>query len=477
MQIQRNNVGFTIIITEFDKQNDLITKFRHTDILKSPYNRPVDFAEVGLLGRNKYDKWLPDIILSLSTDEAAPCVVKDDYIGANHGTPCAVKIYSPGHKRDFSDIGTVWCDSDGTRFTIIRIDDEDYITLVSENLGKDECDYSFKRSVCGNLTKNNSEISFCSQRCVYLANALRLKERCVFGIVDGKKVNVDAQCICNRAEITDNYDIINPATVAPELARLRPVGGYKENPDLSMFGEVMIEHNMTYVVLEDGTVLSDFDLKRKMNVRFERWIGIMFQARRDTFGGGIYRYLPKTKLFEADGKIFDFSAPLSLAESYPQNHFLEKEGWLDEFSPPDRCIDYYRNNEGEDVICFASGFLPVFDGEPSIRCEKITHAGHLYKTRKYYATFANGDIKETRGIGYKKYFIPQCDGASVYNVEYGDKIFIFADFFKENEIKVAVSGDLKLVESYGDLEYSVEDGILHIKGKKGCMTLIESVCT
>ena len=61
--------------------------------------------------------------------------------------------------------------------------------------------------------KNNSEISFGSQRCVYLANALRLKERCVFGIVDGKKVNVDAQCICNRAEITDNYDIINPATV------------------------------------------------------------------------------------------------------------------------------------------------------------------------------------------------------------------------------------------------------------------------
>ena len=475
MQIQRNNVGFTIIITRFDERNDIITKFRHTDILMSPSNRPVDFAEVGLLGRNEYDKWLPETILSLSTDEASPCVVNDDYIGANHGTPCAVKIYSPGHKRDFSDIGTVWCDSDGTCFTILRIDDEDYITLVSENLGKDECDFSFKKSVSGHLTKDGAEISFVSQRCVYLANALRLKERRVLAIVDGEKVNIDAQCICDRAEITDNYDIINPATVAPELIRCRPVGGYKENPDLSLFGKVMIEHNMTYIILDDGTVLSDFDLKRKMNVRFERWLGIMFQARRNTFVGGIYRYLPKTKAFEVDGKIFDFSVPSSLAESYPQNHFLEKEGWLDEYSPPDRCIDYYRNNKGGDVICFASGFLPVFDGEPNIRREKITHAVHLYKTRKYYPTFANGDIKETRGVGYKKYFIPQRDGASVYDVEYGDKRFIFADFFKENEIQVAVSGNIELFESYGDIKYNVKDSILSIKGTKGCITLVESV--
>lgn len=475
MQIQKNNVGFTIIITKFDEQNDLITKFRHTDILNSPANRPVDFAEAGLLGYDEYDKWLPDTILSVSTDEASPCIVNNDYIGANHGTPCAVKIYSPGHNRNFADIGTVWYDGDMTCFTILRIDDEDYITLVSENIGKDECNYSFKLTVSGELTRNDSVISVASQRRIYLANALRIKKRRVFGITNGEKINVDAQCICDYAEITDNYDIINPATVAPELVKHRPVEGYKENPDLSLFGKVMIEHNMTYVILDDGTVLSDFSLTRKMDVRFECWHGIMCQARRNTFGGGIYRYLPKTKPFAENDKVFDFSVPSSLSECYPQSRFLTKECWLDESSPPDRCVDYYRNNESKDVICFASGFLPIFDGAPNVRRDRVTHALHLYKTRKYYPTFANGNIKETRGVGYKKYFIPQCDGASVYDVKYKDKRFIFADFFSKNEIRIAVCGDVELFESYGDLEYSVENGNLCIKGNKGCMTLIESI--
>lgn len=476
MKIIRNNVGFTIFITNFDSKNDLITKFRHTDVLSSPSNRPVDFAEAGILGKDEYDKWLPDKILSLSTDEASACVVNNDYIGGNHGAPCAVKIYSPGHSRNFSDIGTVWRDSEGTCFTILRIDDEDYITLVSENLGESEYDYCFKREISGNLTKGDFEISVASQRRVFLSNALKIKERRVYGIVDGKKINVDAQCLCDYAEITDNYDIINPATVAPSLIERRPHGGYKENPDLSLFGKAMIEHNMTYVICGDGTVISDFDLKRRMDVHFERWLGIMYQARRNTFGGGVYRYLPKTKPFKVDEHLFDFSRPTSLDGEYPENHFLTKEGWLDENSPPDRCIDYYKNSEGEDVVCFASGFLPIFDGAPSIRREKITNAIYLYgKTRKYYPTFANGNIKETRGVGYKKYFIPQRDGATVYDVKYKDKRFIFADFFKKNEIQISTSGDLELFESYGDLEYSVENGNLCIKGNKGCMTLIESI--
>ena len=47
------------------------------------------------------------------------------------------------------------------------------------------------------------------------------------------------------------------------------------------------------------------------------------------------------------------------------------------------------------------------------------------------------------------------------------------DFFKKNEIQISTSGNLELFESYGDLEYRVENGILYIKGTEGSMTLIE----
>lgn len=475
MQIQRSYSGFTIFITSFDNEKDLITKFRHTELIKSHSNRPVDFAEVGLLRCDEYDKWLPDTILSISTDEATPCLVNDDYIGANHGTPCAVKICSTGHNRGYSDIGTVWTDVDGTRFTLLRIDDEDYITLVSENIGKDECNYDFKRSVSGALVKDEAVITIESQRSVYLSNALRIKKRCVIGVKNGVRINVDEQCVCDYAEIIDNYEIINPVTVAPDLVMNRPAGGYQENPDLSLFGKPMIEHNMTYVILNDGTVLSDFDIKRKMNVHFQRWLGIMHQMKRNPFGGGIYRYLPKTKSFSTPEGTFDYSFPTSLSDNHPQSFYLKKDAWVDEKSPPDRCIDYFRNPSGQDVVCFATGFLPIYDGVPSIRREKITNALYFYKTKKYYPTFADGNIDETRGVGYKKYFIPQCDGASVYDVKYKDKRFIFADFFKTNEIRIAVGGQLELFESYGDLEYSVENDILCIKGTKGCMTLIDQI--
>lgn len=473
MQIQRSYAGFTIFITSFSKEKDLITKFRHTELIKSHSNRPVDFAEVGLLRCEEYDKWLPDTILSVSTDEVAPCVVNGDYIGANHGAPCAVKIFSAGHNRRYSDIGTVWKDDDGTEFTLLRIDDSDYITLVSENLGKDECNYSFKRSASGNLVRDGSVITVTSQRSVYLSNALRIKQRCVFGVKNGVRTNVDSHCVCDYAEIIDNYEIINPATVAIDLVLNRPTTGYYENPDLSLFGKAMIEHNMTYVILNDGTVLLDFNIKRKMNVHFQRWLGIMHQEKRNPFGGGVYRYIPKTKAFSVPEGNFDYSFPTALSDNYPQSFYLEKDLWADEQSPPDRCIDYFRDIDGQDVVCFATGFLPVYDGAPSVRKDKISNALYFYKSKKYYPTFADGDIKETRGVGYKKYFVPQCDGASVYDVKYKDMRFIFADFFRTNEIRIAVDGELELFESYGDLEYSVDNETLYIKGSSGSIIFIE----
>ena len=58
-------------------------------------------------------------------------------------------------------------------------------------------------------------------------------------------------------------------------------------------------------------------------------------------------------------------------------------------------------------------------------------------------------------------------------MKYKDMRFIFADFFRTNEIRIAVDGELELFESYGDLEYSVDNETLYIKGSSGSIIFIE----
>ena len=284
---------------------------------------------------------------------------------------------------------------------------------------------------------------------------------------------VRGEAECDYVELQEEYDIINPATVGPAIARLRPQGGYQKQPAFNEYGEPMCNVIWTYRVMPDGGILSYFTLKKLMDVQVQRFVGVMHQEKQDVYGGGIWRYLPKTLPFTCKEGTFDYSYPIPISHKspYPYGGAITKQYWANPASPCERAVDYFRDKDGRDKLAFATGFLPLFDGEPQIRKQHLVDTVVLKFTRKHYPTFMNGDVPNLKGVGYKKYFVPQTDGASYYTVEAEGKTFIYADFFKQNTLRIPYKGSVSVLEEQG-VSYEIKDDEIVVQGEHGYVAFV-----
>ena len=472
--------GMALFKTYFDDKYDLIQKFRGVDpfgLLRE--NSPVDFMESGLMQRDKWDYWHIDKPFALNTDEATPIIVNDCYIGANHGEHSAVLIHAPSHGKTVRDIGPLWQDESGVKFTLVRVNNEDYLTVISENIGESSENYLFVKTVTGTLSEvndaeNTAKIVPSGQNIFDLRRSIRYKNKRIFGIKGENEFLVFREFECDVAEIREEYDIINPATVAEDLRRRRPKDGFVAEPDLAMFGEPMISCKLIYRIEKDGTVLVLFDYKRLMNVNFSKVMGVMHQEKIDVYGGGIWRYFPKALPFSCESGTFDFSEPTSIHGAFPKNFKMLREYWDENGAPNDRAVDYLRDENGNDRLAFATGYLPVFDGERSIRNNLVSFLAHLPSTRKHYPTFADGNLTNVKGVGYKKYFVPQKNRASYYTVDYEGKTYLYVDIFNGNGIDIDLSAEPTLLDKSKNISYTFKKGVLKVSGEKGfCVFFFE----
>ena len=60
-------------------------------------------------------------------------------------------------------------------------------------------------------------------------------------------------------------------------------------------GTPVVNYHMTHRIFADGTVLEIMDHKILDSVAMGYYGGIQYQQKANTFGGGVYRYLPGTK--------------------------------------------------------------------------------------------------------------------------------------------------------------------------------------
>ena len=469
--------GFALIRTSFNEKYDLIQKFRGLENESIRYNKPIDFMESGLMQKDKWDCWHIDIPFALNTDEAVPACVNGCYIGANHGHNGATQVYAPDHGKTYADVGSIWVDEKGVKFTLMRVDNEDYLLFLSQNIGS-VTRYKFIQKIEGKLSFVSDGVHTQSivpqeQSPVDLRRVTRHTLKQAYAFTNGKWRRVKGGLDCDYVELREEYDIINPATVASALTAGRPNDGYAYQPDLADYGQAMLSCKITYRILPDGTVLTLFDYKKKMPVPFERWIGVMFQEKLDVYGGGIYRYLPKTLPFTTKEGTFDFSKGVAIVgEPFPERGKITKEYWSNPDSPCERVVDYFRDKEKNDKLAFTAGFLPVYDGEPSIRKNNLTDVVTLKYTRKHYPTFMNGDIDSVRGVGYKKYFLPTKNGASYYKVVLDGKTYIYADFFKANTLKISLKNEPKLLEKSDGITVEYNNGELVLTAEKGYASFV-----
>ncbi len=474
--------GTALFQTPYDEKYDLVQKFSGVTCDSVTYNSHIDFTEAGLIERDKekgwYDPWHLDVPFSMSTDDASPCIINKTWLGASHGQPCCIQLYVPSHGKTLRDVGSIWKDENDVTFTLLRVINEDYLLLISLNMGT-LLDYQFITKIEGALSyvsdgENTAPIAASEEQTLaYLSRAYRFTKKRLVGVKDGKEKTIVSYMECDTARMEEDYEIVNPATVAPALTAARPAGGYTHVPDLPDFGETMFICRNTYHILEDGTVLCEFNHEKVMDIKYERCMGMMYQEKLDIFGGGTYRYLSKTLPFSEGDNGFDFSTPHPIATTpYPQCFYVTPEYWENPASPPDRVIDYFRDKEGHDRLGFVLGFLPLYDGAPEKRLEHLEHSIMLYRSRKVYPTFMSGDLKSTHGIAYKKFFKTEKDKASVYSVKAEGKTYIYMDFFEENTLKTPIAGNISLYEKSDGVVYDIRDGFLSASGKKGYAVFI-----
>ncbi len=465
--------------TPYSEKYDLVQKFRGLDITRGTFNDPVDFMEAGLIRKDKWDCFHLDIPIHLSNDEVPSSQINGHWNGAGHGDPCCIVLCAPRHGKTCADVGSVWKDCAGVTFTLLRIATEDHLIFVSENIGTLN-DYKFVMQISGTLTYVSDGAhtgpipASGEQKIVYLTRAYKFAKKRVIVTKDGKEQTLFGSAHCDSARIEEEYHHRNPATVAPALTAARPLGGYPEEPDLGDFGETMLIHRLCYHLLPDGTVLVEFKYEKKMPVRIELLLGVMYQERIDVFGGGIYRHIPKTLPVVCDEGTFDFSGLVPMAPGpFPKAKFLHRDFWTDPMSPPDRNVDYFKDAEGNMQLAFACGFLPLYDGVPEKRLQHLENAALLYHSRKMYPIFMDGDVPDCHGIAYRKYFIPEKESGGFYTIETAGKIFIFADFFGENTFRIPTGGNVRLFEKSDSVSYTMENSTLTVSGQNGYAVFYE----
>lgn len=467
------------VSVDFDKDYILSMKFTGTDVTNAPYNRPVDFYATNLYKADRDSTIYADSNLSQTTDEATPLFINGDYIGANHGEHAQINVYGASHGKSFSDIGSVWLDNEGAKFTLVAVYDG-YLAFVSENIGESEERYSFKKEISGSLThfdgaEHKDKIQVNKQINTMLMPSIRVINRKVYACVGEERFEALLSTKADRVEIVDEYYIINPATVAAELTALRPEGGYSYNPQLSDFGRPMVHYKIIYRITDDGTVLSDIDIRRLAPVNWTRCMGHMCQDRANAYFGGIYRCYPKTLPLACEGVTYDFTVPYRVdAGPYLKDFALTSDFWLDKNSPPDRMVDYLADTKGDYVLAFTAGYLPIFDGERTVR-KNITNAQLLYSTRKFYPILKDGDIEAVRGVAFKKYFRPISNNISAFSVTYSGKKYHYVDFLGDGEYTFECAEKSEVYECYGDIEIARNNGEYTLRGTHGTALIIEAL--
>ncbi len=473
VSISKNIVNFR---TPFSEKYDLIQKYKGACEGNFPYNNVVDAVETGLMLREKWDFWHIDIPFSISNDEAPALEINSTHIGCNHGQPGGISLYLPSHDKTIADIGSLWKDEDGTVFTLLYADDAS-VAFVSENIGPSETEYAFKDHVAGTLTHVKDAVHPAPvvpgerRGGKWIEPVTRFMKRQILAYKDGKAALVSGFAECDYAEIHEEYEIVNPASMVRALHENRPEGGYMAFPPA--MGDAMMHCLYIYRIDGDGTVTVDFTYEKKQDVMVGALMGAMYQERLDTFRGGIFRYIPKILPFDTPEGTFDFSMPTPTAPGkFPKAEKVTPDRWANPASPPDKIADIFCDEEGHDRLGFVCGYLPVYDGLPEKRTPFLHAAMYIVRTRKAYPFFVDKNPSRIHGIAYKKYFVPQADGVFMYTIPHDGKKYIYMDIFKETTLSVPFENSMTLYEKSDSVSFEIKNNILTVCGTKGYAVFI-----
>lgn len=481
------NKTYAVFRTPFSETEDLVQAF--SGIRGGGVNDqdPVDYFYAALIRKPCKDIWHADQVLALSTDEAPPQVILGQDIGGNHALECAVAVNTSSPELSVRDIGTVWRDERGLQWTCVRVPNQNRGLFVSENLGASETDYVFAEKISGSLRREEGTLlPVCSQESrVPMASSIRHLEREVFALRKDQWIRADQGMTgCGQAQIREVYEIINPVSAVRMLRDGRPAKGYSQEQKLAM-GDAMLRAELNYVIYSNGTIVTDFEYRAMQPIRWQGFLGLMYQEKCRPLSGSVKRYIPGLKPFRNAGRSFDFSRPYDLSNPFPSSFPASPEFWTDPDFPPDRQIEQIFFRRSRPCISFAAGILPVDDGEPEIRRNQVEDALRIVSSRKSYLTFCGASAPDecqgkkersfsrVKGSVYRIYY-PSDRHTSLYAIPHGGKLWLYADWIRHGKrerkslsFSVPKGYEAVLHHGSGDIEWNREKDRLNMSGTQG----------
>jgi len=443
------------IRTSHNETHDLVQAFRvNGDGLENgkPINEPFDVFDAGLVLKTEESYTTFDKKLSSGADEVSPFRFgSGSYpIGANHGHPQGVLVTAENHGKTSADVGSRWT-FDGYYWNLLRVEDENTLLFLSDNAGSSDGKYAFwglnQLGVGDTLTyvshgENQDDINISKIKGGNdVLPAIKKLTFNIYGYVNGEKVLLTDGMDgfeCDYIEVQERYYIMNPAMIAEGLRAERPDGGYTQQPSLAV-GKPLVDYNVTYKILADGTLFYICDHEILDEVSLNNFAGHSYRPKTNAFGGNVKRYIPKVKPFTINGKYYDFTEPYNMTDDTDFLGGGEKdvtaELWENPNHMPDRSIEYYYDSDENLKASFTAGFLPILDNEPFTRLTKTSKAFYLYNTKKVYPRLIDSiAFKETgtknqhiRAVSYKKYNDVTDEDISYYTVNYDADTYIYID--------------------------------------------------
>ena len=248
-------------------------------------------------------------------------------------------------------------------------------------------------------------------------------------------------------DVIDEYDVINPQTIASEILSNKPSDGYTENPNINT-GKTFLHFSNIYRFLKDGTMLIITTIDNSCDVTLDYWGGTQYAQKSpsNAFGGKLYRYIPK--VLPVDGR--DFRTPFNM-DSWNFTANLTTQYWEDGNNPPDRLLHLFTNASGSYVAGFAVGYLPIANGNGEVRKLKIGNAMFLYSSKKAYFHLVDNGGEDSgswstytpfQSVIYRKpIFDLSNKHTSAYFVPYGDKCYMYIDYHAVCDDRVKVPSE------------------------------------
>lgn len=297
---------------------------------------------------NLVDESFNSVNIKYSNDDISPSYLNGSFIGGNHGWNQAKTLTLAGHGKTIADVGSVYTDSLGRDFVIVRIIDADNLIICGRNLATDGYTYNFP-TPNGALTykengENNSTITGHSVTTLSnLYNTTVLNKSIV--LADSKQISDEGIFNCDAVRVIEDYDVLDLDSVLAALVAGRPAGGYVEQPNLnSVPADKLFNHSIVYEWYDVGkcTISHSFVAYKKLN------FGWLSGTQCIAIGGSTRIYIPKTLPFSGTNYAL---APIYNAP--PTNVNFTGQYWESPTSPPDRVLQFIPGNVGIHI-----GYIP-----------------------------------------------------------------------------------------------------------------------